>query len=263
VRVSALAIYPVKGGTATALDSCDLDALGLAGDRRYCLVRPGGRVFTQRDDASLARLRVSRSADILQLELDGETLVVAPGSFACASSAHVWSRSADVRLAGDEVGATLARWFGTPLALARLERPVQREGARLALGDAAALLVTNAASLDALNAQMAAPVPMARFRPNVVLAGAAAWDEDGWARLRIGEAVLAPVHACGRCEVTTIDQGLGARLGDEPLSTLSRMRMRDGEPVFGLRYAVQQPGRVRVGDRVEALGESTAPRGRL
>jgi uncharacterized protein YcbX len=123
----------------------------------------------------------------------------------------------------------------------------------LALGDAAALLVTNAASLDALNACLDAPVPMARFRPNLVVEGAAAYDEDGWGRFRVGEAILVPVHACGRCEVTTIDQEFGAVVGDEPLRTLARLRMRDGEAVFGTRYAVQQPGTIRIGDRVVAM----------
>ena len=250
MHVAALAIYPLKGAAAEAVQEVLLDEMGPQGDRRYCLARPGGQVFTQRDDASLARLRVTRTVDMLRLELDGESFVVPAASFARAATLRVWSRSADVRLAGGAVGATLTRWFGTPLELARLERPVHREGVALALGDAAALLVTNATSLQALNAQLAAPVPMARFRPNVVVEGAAAYDEDGWARLRIGDAVLAPVHACGRCEVTTIDQELGAALGDEPLRTLSRMRLRDGEPVFGMRYAVERPGRVRVGDRV-------------
>jgi uncharacterized protein YcbX len=62
-----------------------------------------------------------------------------------------------------------------------------------------------------------------------------------------------PVHACGRCEVTTIDQEFGAVVGDEPLRTLARLRMRDGEAVFGTRYAVQQPGTIRIGDRVVAM----------
>jgi uncharacterized protein YcbX len=254
VRVSALAIYPVKGGAALALDSHDIDALGLAGDRRYCLARPGGRVFTQRDDAALARLQASLEGTRLTLSFVGETLRVGPQDFAAAAELRVWSRSAAARLATDAVNAALTRWFATPLQLARLERPVQRQGAVLAFGDAAALLVTNAASLDALNAALDAPVPMDRFRPNIVLSDAPAFAEDGWLRLRIGDAVLEAVHACGRCEVTTIDQELGAALGDEPLRTLSRMRMREGEPVFGVRFSVQQPGHVRVGDRVETLG---------
>jgi uncharacterized protein YcbX len=253
MRVAALTVYPLKGAAALPLERIELDALGPRGDRRFCLARPGGRVFTQRDDASLARLRALPHADGLLLEFDGETLAAGADAFAGDASLRVWSRRAAASIARDALNAVLTRWFGTPLQLARLEQPVGRKDAVLALGDAAALLLANAASLDALNACLDAPVPMARFRPNLVLEGAAAYDEDGWGRLRVGEAILAPVHACGRCEVTTIDQEFGAVTGDEPLRTLSRLRTKDGEAVFGVRYAVQQPGTIRIGDRVVAM----------
>jgi uncharacterized protein YcbX len=212
-------------------------------------------VFTQRDDAALARLQASLEGERLMLDLDGDTLRVGAEDFAAAAEIRVWSRSASARLATHAVNAALTRWFATPLLLARLEQPVRRGDATLAFGDGAALLVTNAASLDALNATLEAPVPMDRFRPNIVVSGAGAFAEDGWSRLRIGDALLMRVDACGRCKVTTIDQVSGVALGDEPLRTLSQMRMQEGEPVFGVRYSVQQPGRVRVGDVVEALDQ--------
>lgn len=251
MRIAALAIYPLKGARAASLAEVELDALGPAGDRRYCLARPGGRVFTQRDDANLARVHAAVQGDTLCLELDGDALEAPAAAFDAAIRVRVWSREASARVARGAINAQLSRWFNTPLELARLEQPVLREGAALAFGDAAALLVTNAASLDALNAALEAPVPMDRFRPNLVLEGAPAYDEDGWRGLRIGDALLAPVHACGRCEVTTIDQQLGASLGAEPLRTLARLRTRDGEAVFGVRYAVARAGRLRVGDPVE------------
>jgi uncharacterized protein YcbX len=252
MRVATLAVYPLKGAAAVPLERLELDAMGPRGDRRYCLARPGGRVFTQRDDASLARLQARQHGDALLLELDGERLEVGTGDFAGVAQLRVWSREAAARIARGAPNAVLTRWFGTPLQLARLERPVERHGAALAFGDAAALLVTNTASLEALNAAMDTPVPMARFRPNIVLDEAPPFDEDRWARLHIGEAVLAPVQACGRCEVTTIDQEFGAVIGDEPLRTLSRLRVQDGEAVFGVRYAVERPGGIRVGDRALA-----------
>ncbi len=255
MRVAALAVYPVKGASAVPRESVDIDALGPIGDRRYCLTRPGGRVFTQRDDANLARLRAALQGDSLSLAFDGEQIEAAPVAFAAAGEIRVWSRSAMARIADARINAALTRWFGTPLQLAKLDRPLQREGAALAFGDAAALLVTNAASLDALNAALLAPIPMDRFRPNIVVGDAAAYAEDGWRRLRIGDTVLELVHACGRCEVTTIDQEFGAALGDEPLHSLTRTRMQDGEAVFGVRYSVGRPGRVRVGDRVEPLDQ--------
>lgn len=253
MRVGALAVYPVKGAAALALESFEIDALGAAGDRRYCLARPGGRVFTQRDDASLARLRAGPAGERLSLDFDGEQLDVGPEAFAATGEIHVWSRSGRARFADAATSAVVTRWFGTPLQLVRLDRPLQREGATLAFGDAAALLVVNSASLDALNAALALPLPMNRFRPNMVVRGAPAYAEDGWGRLRVGEAVLAPVHACGRCEVITIDQEFGSMRGDEPLRTLARLRSRDGEAVFGVRYSVEQQGRVRLGDPVDSL----------
>jgi len=252
--VTALAVYPLKGARAVAVESVEIDDLGPAADRRYCLVRPGGRVFTQRDDARLARVRARQVEGALRLEFDGDELEVALDAFAETIPVRIWSREAVARVAGGDVDAELTRWFGAPLRLARLAQPLRREGAAFAFGDAAALLLASAASLDALNGELAAPVPMERFRPNIVIGGAPPFAEDTWARLRVGSAVLTPVHACGRCEVTTIDQEYGARLGDEPLRTLSRLRMRDGEPVFGMRYAVERPGAVRVGDPIEPAG---------
>jgi uncharacterized protein YcbX len=210
-------------------------------------------VFTQRDDASLARLRATLQGAGLSLSFDGEQVDVPPDAFDASLEIRVWGRSAAARIADARINAAVTQWFGTPLQLAKLHHPPQREGAALAFGDAAALLVTNNASLDALNAALPAPIGMERFRPNIVVSNAAAYAEDDWRELRIGDARLALVHACGRCEVTTIDQAFGALLGDEPLRTLSRLRLRDGEAVFGVRYAVAQPGRVRLGDPVEPV----------
>jgi uncharacterized protein YcbX len=253
LRIAALAIYPLKGAAAVALDALQIDALGPVGDRRYCLARPGGRVFTQRDDASLARLRATLQGEGLSLLYDGEQVYVPPEAFDARQEIRVWSRSATARIAAAHINAVVTHWFGTPLQLAKLVRPPQREGAALAFGDAAAVLVTNNASLDALNAALSAPIGMERFRPNIVVGDADAYAEDSWRDLRIGEALLAPLQPCGRCEVITIDQGFGAVLGNEPLRTLSSLRLRDGEPVFGVLYAVAKSGRVRLGDRVEPL----------
>jgi len=253
VRLSALSLYPVKGAWRVAATSAELDALGLVGNRRFCLAMPVCRAFTHRDAACLARMPATTDAGPLRPDFDGEALKVPLRDFAREASIRVWSRDALAHVAGGEAEATLSRWFGRPLRLARLGRPVEREGALLAFGDAAALLVVNSASLEALNAHLEFPVPMDRFRPNLVVADAPAFGEDAWRRLRIGDAILAPVHACGRCEVTTIDQDLGASMGGEPLRTLSRLRMQDGEAVFGVRYAVERPGALRVGDEVSAL----------
>jgi uncharacterized protein YcbX len=99
-------------------------------------------------------------------------------------------------------------------------------------------------------------VPMTRFRPNLVVAGASAWDEDGWRVLRIGAASFRAVKACDRCMLTTIDPGT-ARKGKEPLATLARHRRWDGKTWFAINLIPDSPGAtLHVGDRVEVIERS-------
>jgi uncharacterized protein YcbX len=132
------------------------------------------------------------------------------------------------------------------------------DGERLVgFADGYAYLVANTASLDDLNKRLAArghpALPMNRFRPNIVVEGAAPYAEDGWRELRVGEAALRAAKPCGRCEVTTTDQATGEVRGPEPLATLATYRTSDEFGVmFGLNLVSIRPGTVRVGDRIEA-----------
>ena len=97
------------------------------------------------------------------------------------------------------------------------------------------------------------PLPMARFRPNVVIAGADAWAEDDWRRVRIGGAVFRAVKGCARCVITTIDPDTAGR-EKEPIASLARIRRWDGATWFGVNLVPDTPGAtIRVGDEVEIL----------
>jgi uncharacterized protein len=95
-------------------------------------------------------------------------------------------------------------------------------------------------------------VPMNRFRPNVVIGGADAYDEDAWRRIRIGDLTFRVVKPCARCSVVTVDQRTG-RAGREPTRTLSTYRRRDGKVYFGQNLIPDAGGVIRVGDEVTVL----------
>ena len=83
-------------------------------------------------------------------------------------------------------------------------------------------------------------------------AGAAAYAEDGWRELRVGEARLRAAKPCGRCEVTTTDQATGEVRGPEPLATLGEYRSSNEFGVmFGLNLVTLEQGWIRKGDTVE------------
>jgi uncharacterized protein YcbX len=119
--------------------------------------------------------------------------------------------------------------------------------------DSSAVHLVAEESLADLNSRLDPPLPIARFRPNIVVAGAAAYAEDALRHLRIGDVELGWTKIAVRCAVTLVDPATGRRAGPEPLRTLARYR-RDpaGGVVFGTKFAVLRPGRLRVGDPVSA-----------
>ena len=114
--------------------------------------------------------------------------------------------------------------------------------------------MVTAAALDELNQRLEAPVPMSRFRPNLVVAGAPAHAEDGWRRVRVGEVELELVKPCARCVATTIDMDAGAPAGPEPLRTLATYRRGPrGLVRFGQNAVPRGEGVLRPGDPVVVL----------
>jgi uncharacterized protein YcbX len=105
-----------------------------------------------------------------------------------------------------------------------------------------------------LNARLAAPVPMVRFRPNIVVAGSAPHAEDGWRRVRIGAVEFEAAKPCTRCVFTTIDPATLTRdAGGEPLRTLTTYRRTPAGVTFGMNLIPRGRGTVRLGDAVVAL----------
>jgi hypothetical protein len=177
---------------------------------------------------------------------------------------RVWNSICDALPVSPRVDAWLSEYLGESCRLVYMPDSTRRasnpayagDGERLVgFADGFAYLIANAASLEDLNKRLAArghpPLPMNRFRPNIVVAGAAPYAEDEWGELRVGDAALRAAKPCGRCEVTTTDQATGEVRGPEPLATLATYRTSDEFGVmFGLNLVAIRPGMVRVGDLI-------------
>ncbi|MGW9068615.1 MOSC domain-containing protein [Streptomyces yangpuensis] len=270
LHVQALHVHPVKSLAGTAPDAVAVEPWGLSGDRRWALIDPEGTVLTQRRHPRLA-LASARP-------LGGDRIAVtAPGLAELVVEVPEPGPLEPVSLFGKKVETVVAAgaaadWFsaylGVPVRLVHLDDPAVRRpvdpdyalpGETVSLADGYPLLLTTLASLDALNALIArgdhpeeGPLPMDRFRPNVVVAGAEAWAEDGWQRVAIGDALFRGARECGRCIVTTTDQRTAER-GREPLKTLARHRRIGKSLAFGRLLAPLRPGTLHIGDEVRVL----------
>lgn len=263
MRVSSLWIHPVKSCRAIAVDRVELEEMGFRHDRRWMIVDPGGRFVTRRELPTLATVTVTVLGDHIALTAEGHralTVPLDPGPAAPAVGVTVWGDAVDARRASPDAASWLRSTLGLdgdlvwmPPASARpvdptYARPVDRVG----FADAFPLLIAAEASLAALNARLARPVPMERFRPNVVVAGSEAFDEDRWSGFRLGMVRCRAVKHCARCVIVNTDPWTGER-GVEPLKTLSASRTRDSKVYFGQNvvHANDSVGQwVAVGDEV-------------
>lgn len=246
----------------------EVKARGLRGDRRWMLVDENGRFITQRDTPKLAQIKVKISHDGLKLTLPNKAPIdVAIPDDAIRKKTMVWKSTVDAALSEGEVNEALSEFVGRKANLVFMDDQAERfasekytDGERpVSFADGYPILITNSASLRALNKHIEAnggsPVIMKQFRPNIVIDGDEAWNEDRWKSVKIGDVVFDLVKPCSRCVVTTLDPVTGAKQGKEPLRTLRARRLsKDPEldgVLFGWNAVPQVLGRIGVGDEVE------------
>jgi MOSC domain-containing protein len=258
--VTEVWIYPVKACHGISLAEAVVELPGLRHDRRWMVVDEAGKGLTQRDHPELARIAVSISADRIQFRCDGcEELELPLGlPLEATVTVTIWGTTVSAASFGSEVDGWFARFLERAVRVVALtestRRPVDpafaKNGEIVSFADGYPSLLTAEESLAELNRRLANPVPMNRFRPNIVIRGARPFEEDGWQVLRIGSAEFQAAKPCERCIVTTIDQESGQISGKEPLRTLATFRRRNGATLFGMNLLVRRPGIVRVGDLV-------------
>ena len=266
ISVTEIWIYPVKGLAGVPAARAAVEPWGLAADRRWMVVDESGRFLTQRQCPAMATVQATYDGeDLLLAAADhGSCRVRIPERGEPALDVVVWNDSVSACLSEPAADAFLSAVFGRACrlvfmadpAVARPVDPVFADATdRVSFADGYPLLLASTASLANLNDRMASPVPMDRFRPNLVVDGALPWAEDGWRRMQIGDVLFEAVKPCARCAVTTVDQRTGERSPDnEPIRTLQGFR-RDtrGQVIFGQNLLTRSEGVVRCGDPLTLL----------
>lgn len=234
LSLAALHLYPVKSCRGIAVAEATVTGAGLEHDREWMVVTPDGRFVTQRECPRLATVRVALNAGALTLSAEGAGSVSVPLDLRGAPvEVTVWRDRCLAHEQGPEAARWLSDWLERPVQLVRfaparrrLSDPTWTGGvdAENRFSDGFPLLAISRASLADLNARLAVPLAMNRFRPNLELDGLQPYGEDELDDLVAGELRLRRVKPCTRCAITTTDQTTGKVDGDEPLRTLKTYR---------------------------------------
>jgi uncharacterized protein YcbX len=233
VSVEQLHIYPLKSARGIAKSTVRLAATGLEWDRSWMITDAAGGFLTQRTHPNLARIETFLSGTSLTLRAPGlpplELPLAVQGEFI---SVQVWKDRCEALDQGPAAGEWASAVLEKPVRLVRVPGIPKRtanpeyagpQPAPVAFPDGFPILVCNRASLDELNARMPEPIPMERFRPNIVLSGLAPFAEDRIASVQIGSVTLRLVKPCTRCVITSTDQRTGER-STNPLPYLREFR---------------------------------------
>lgn len=261
LTISELYIYPIKSLGGISLKEATLTDRGFEHDRRWMLVDANNRFLSQREVAAMALLQVHLHEQGLFVQhknkpgvnllipfepTTGETIMVT-----------VWSDRCRAQPVSAEADAWFSAQLEIPCRLVFMPASTQRrvDGRYAAnkeitsFSDAFPLLLIGQASLNDLNSRLEQPLPMNRFRPNMVFSGGTPYQEDEMKQFAVGDITFFGVKPCARCAITTTDQQTAKR-AREPLKTLSTYRQRNNKIYFGQNLLFSGQGTVRVGDAI-------------
>jgi len=254
---SQIWIYPIKSLGGIRLSSAKILPKGIEFDRRWMLIDAENNFMTQRVYPEMALFKLSFVSGNFIVNYSGD-IIDLPFTYKPEHiQAQIWDDQVDVY----EVSQHHSKWFSERLGITcRLvsfpdnnQRSIDTRYAfnneQVSLADGYPLLVIGQASLDDLNRRMHEPLPMNRFRPNIVFTGGEPYEEDGWKNFRIGANRFAGVKPCSRCVLTTVDQDTAIK-GTEPLATLATYRRVENKIYFGQNLIPLNYNQIAEGDEI-------------
>lgn len=260
VVLSGLYIYPIKSASGISLPSAKVEERGLQYDRRWMLVDETGKFLTQRQFPRLALISVEIGENSLIVKAPGMEALSVPLELNISTRllVQIWNDTCEAIPVGEKAAQWFSDFLSIPCQLVYMPydsiRPVPpgypMPTNQVSFADAFPFLLISEASLQDLNKRLATSVPMNRFRPNLVVSGCEAFEEDYWRLIRIGSIPFHVVKPCDRCSIVTVDQVQGIR-EKEPLRTLALYRRRNGKILFGQNLINGGLGSLHVGDSVE------------
>ncbi|MDX5339052.1 MAG: MOSC domain-containing protein [Cyclobacteriaceae bacterium] len=261
LTVQDIFIYPIKSLGGIRLQEAEVEERGFRYDRRWMLVDGEGTFVSQRTYPQLALLGVELSHEHVLVFHKNQPTKLLEIPLGLAEGPEIPVQIWEDEVLGKQVSSKVDRWFseilGFEVRLVVMPESTHRKvdpryavnGESVSFADGMPYLLISQESLDELNSRLETPVPMDRFRPNIVISGGEPFLEDQLKAIQIGGIDLRVVKPCARCVLTTVDQNTGEK-GKEPLRTLSLYRAQNHKVMFGQNVIALQQGLIRVGDSV-------------
>ncbi len=265
--LQSIHIYPIKSAAGIAISKTWVDHLGLSFDRRFVLSDHHGNFITARTEPTLCLIEVHLTATGLMLNAPNmPSLRVDYQLFNNNyQSVTVWKSQINAQHCLEQYDLWFSQYLNRPCQLLffgeQSKRLVKNSSNSVGFADGYPLLLISQGSLDDFNQRANLNFEMSRFRPNLIVENTAAFEEDAWRHIRIGEVEFELVKPCSRCIFTTVDPNTAEKhTKQEPLTTLTSYRqVASGDVMFGQNLLPLNQGAIKQGDKVEVLSYQSPP----
>jgi len=264
LTISELNVYPVKSLRGISLKSAKVTDRGFQYDRRWMLIDSNGTFMTQRDFPQMAFVNTELTADGLKVlhrkKKINPLIIPYKPEVSKIVTVPIWDDTCSAVLVSKDAD----KWFSEALGVEcnlvfqpdetkrTVDEKYSRNNELVSFADGYPFLIIGQASLDDLNSRLDIPLPMNRFRTNIVFTGGEPFLEDEMKKFKVGNVIFYGVKPCARCVITTTNQETAERLA-EPLKTLATYRKFDNKVMFGMNLLNEGEGTINVGDVIELL----------
>jgi len=263
ITVSSLIYYPIKACRGVEVESSLVGRMGLEHDRRLMVVTEAGEFLTQREYPRLALVTpILNDCTLTLCAPNYDSIQLGVQTSGTPWLVNIWkSKGVPAIDQGEEAARWFSDWLGASVRLVHIADGTKRlvnetyavnADDHTGFADGYPILLASEEGLQDLNSRLEMPVPMNRFRPNLVVKGCEPIAEDSWNRIKLGNVELAVVKPCARCVVTTIDKETLEK-SKEPLKTLGIYRKHELGAIFGQNVIPLNGGSIRLGMNVEVL----------
>jgi len=259
MKVHQLFLHPVKSASAISVDELPYDSVGPINDRQWMVIKPNGQFLTQRVAPKMCLIQPSIVNNQLRLSAPSmpDISVAEPE---IEVDVRVWSDTVAAGDCGDDVSMWLSSYLAMPCRLVSVvsstHRPVDEKFSEVEdtvrFADGFPTLVVSKESLDNFNSNLEANIDMRRFRPNIVVSGCDAFDEDNWKAVKIRDIEFQLVKPCSRCIMPSINPDTAAKemtVNDALIAT----RRIGRNTYFGQNAIHRGEGTIAIGDEVVTL----------
>lgn len=254
LKLEELYSYPIKSTKGIQLNEVVVDKLGFENDRYFGIANAFNELVTARENPRLLKLKTEINNDNLRIIYKQDSKIVSINTVLYDIQVSLFKKEVQAKLFNTEINKWLTKILKAESKLIKINSKNLRQtnDTEISFSDLYPIHLISKESVVALNKKLESPVETSRFRPNIIVSGFDAFEEEKWTAITIGNCEFKVVSKTERCTLITIDPKNGEKnTKQEPLRTLAKEFKTNKKVNFGIYLIPTKIGKIQKSDTLK------------